>query len=184
MSPTNHSVLKGRRKFHRGLRHEVILRVYQPLAWLANFHPSLRDFNLRKVASPFWAAAGSIAPRRFRTHDTCSKREAHPPLESGVAAPALTPHSKTRRRHSPSPAQTTNHAKYANRKKSLPKGRPPNIDWQGAPLCAPSWRTGNARIRRPALLSLAGSWSQCLVLKSWRLPMKFYLDSNPDRRLA
>ena len=94
MSPTNHSVLKGRRKFHRGLRHEVILRVYQPLAWLANFHPSLRDFNLRKVASPFWAAAGSIAPRRFRTHDTCSKREAHPALERGVAAPALLPYSK------------------------------------------------------------------------------------------
>jgi hypothetical protein len=50
----------------------------------------------RKIrASVSWTAAGSAAPRRFRPHDTDEIFNALRPPKSGVAAPALPPHSMT-----------------------------------------------------------------------------------------
>ena len=42
-----------------------------------------------------WTAAGSAAPRRFRTRESGRHSEGHPPPKSCVAATALPPHSKT-----------------------------------------------------------------------------------------
>ena len=41
-----------------------------------------------------WTAAGSTAPRRFRPHGPYKNAHTHLRPESGVAAPALPPHSK------------------------------------------------------------------------------------------
>ena len=42
-----------------------------------------------KCVSVSWTAAGSAAPRRFRTPEPDGNPKPHPPPESGVAAPAF-----------------------------------------------------------------------------------------------
>ena len=49
----------------------------------------------------------------------------------------------------------------------LSMNRPP----ERGPLSPRDPETGNTRTRRSTLLPLTGSWSQCAVLKSWRLPL-------------
>ena len=67
----------------------------RPMAAADSARRGTQPRSLGFRASVSWTAAGSAAPRRFHTHDTRRKFNAPCPPESGVATPALPPHSMT-----------------------------------------------------------------------------------------